>query len=582
MSPTRDDGSDRDEQACRAPAGPGQRGGGRASPGSLPPGGLPGLVSAGRWPADFERPLTPGQQFAVNEAAARLLDAPGVLTVPSPPTAGQVTLLRELTAVIVVARAERLAGLASPADAFGPPATALGPPTTTAFGPTGGDRRPPGLARHAVTPLNPALAGLEIVVAAADDGAAGNIAAAITGPRSIGARWRQAAAELGYFSATARRVHGEGAWAMVAVRLGDAAERQAFAGLFCLEAPGREDGCPGDLPGRPAGPPVSWDGARDEFLAAREKVSVLAAGRAEVAAARARLSDLRRDAAAAYAAITAAEDTLRSLAGQRVAAERSLRAAWHRYQAAVRALEAHARAKSGLRAWRPAWLGGGRERRARQGELGAVLGDCEATVSTAQRAVAEARAGFAAAVRARAEQAAVLRRLTAECAAAQEVIARGRQRPDGHLPGEPGFPGALRDAAAEDRGEPGALSDAAAEDRGEPGAPWADPELAAARTELFLAALALHKALVRAQPSRVRENLAALADFLGGDSGPDDPALLAAWQTFFLVVPVVCTTFASVPALFAGPEPAGWLVIDETGQAALQQAAGRPGGRSGP
>ena len=186
-------------------------------------------------------------------------------------------------------------------------------------------------------------------------------------------------------------------------------------------------------------------------------------------------------------------------------------------------------------------------------------------MSTAQRAVAEARAGFAAAVQARAEPAAALRRLTAECAAAQEVIARGRQRSAGHFADGPGFPGAL--------------SDPAAEDRGEPGAPWADPHLAAARTEVFLAALALHKALICAQASRVRANLAALADFLSDDSGPGDPALLAAWQTLFLVVPVVCTTFATVPALFGGlgREPVGLLVIDETGQAPPQQVAGAIG-----
>jgi hypothetical protein len=544
MSATRDEPGDRDE---------------RARPDAACPGCLPGRLPAGRWPADFDRSPALGQQPAVNETVARLLEAPGLLTVNGPPGAGQVTLLRELAAAIVVARAERLAELPSPAAAFDLPAR---------------DRRGPGLARPAVTPLNQALAGLEIVVASADNGAAENITAEITGPESIGARWREAAAELGYFSATARRVHGEGAWAMVAAGLGDAAERQAFAGEFCRDAPGRADGCLGDLPGRLTGPAVSWDGAREEFLAAREKVNVLAAEREEVAVARARLTDLRRDAATAYAAITATEDTLRSLAGQRVAAERSLRAAWHRYQAAARALDGHARAKPGLLAWRPAWLGGGREWRAGQGELGAALRDCEATVSTARRAVAEARAGFAAAVQARAEQAAVLRGLTAECAAAQEVIARGRQRRDGPLPAGPqslGAPGAPQSPGSP--GSPGAV------DRGELADPWAGQELAAARTGLFLAALALHKALICAQASRVRENLDALADFLGGNSRPDDPALLTAWQTFFLVVPVVCTTFASVPALFGGlgRESVGWLVIDQTGQAPAQQVAGTIG-----
>ena len=345
MSPTRDEPGDRPGDRDE----PGDRDA-RARPDAVCPGCLPGRVPAGRWPADFDRSPTLGQQMAVSETVARLLEAPGVLTVNGPPGVGQVTLLRELAAAVVVTRAERLAELPGPAAAFAVPARG---------------RRQPGFARPAVTPLNQALAGLEIVVASADNGAAENITAEITDPEGIGAPWRKAAAELGCFSATARLVHGEGAWAIVAVRLGDAAGRQVLAGKFRLEAPGREDGCLGDLPGRPAGPPVSWDAARAEFLSAREKARVLAAGRAEAAAARARLTDLRRDAATAYAAITATEDTLRALAAQRVAAERSLRVAWLRHQAAARALDAHARARPGLRASLPAWLGGGRERRAR-------------------------------------------------------------------------------------------------------------------------------------------------------------------------------------------------------------------------
>ena len=616
-----DDGGERDERARRAPADPGQRDGGRGRPGAGPPGGgLPGSASGGRWPADFDAPLAPSRPVAVNEAMARPPDPPGGrspadfdaplapsrpvavneamarppdppgLTVPGPPAAGapaggapatgQVTRLRELAAAIVVARAERLAGLADPADAFGPRATL--------YGPAAGDRHPSGLARPAVTPLNQALAGLEIVVACADHAAARDIAAGLAGPQGIGERWREAAAGLDYLSATARRAYGDGAWAMVAVTLGDGADCQAFAAQFGRDAPGGQDDWLDDLAARAAqaaGPPVSWAAARREFLAAREKATVLAAARAEVAAATARLADLRQEAATAYAAITDTEDTLRSLADQRVAAERSLRAAWHRRHAAARAVDTHARARPGLlRASLPAWLGGGRrEWRARQAALGAALRDGEAAVSTAQQAVAQARTGFATAVQARAERAAALRRLTAECAACQQVIARRRQQRDGHLPDgprfpdQPGFPD--RPQFPDGPGCPDALRDSAAAERGEPGVPWADPELAAARTEVFLAALALHKSLLRAQAGRVRENLDALAVFLRGDGRADDRALLAAWQTFFLVVPVVCTTFAAVPGLFGGlgPETAGWHVIDGTGQAPAREVAGAAG-----
>jgi hypothetical protein len=232
---------------------------------------------------------------------------------------------------------------------------------------------------------------------------------------------------------------------------------------------------------------------------------VLAAERMEAALAQARLPELRRDASVSYDSITAAEDTLRALAGARVTAERSLRAACHRYQAAAKALDAHARAKPGLRAALSTRFGARQEWRARQGALDAALRDCAAHVDTAQRAIAEVRAGFAAAVHAREESVATLRRLTAECAAAQEVIPRGRQRRGEHFPEGPEFLAAQAEA---DKGD----QDVGAEAREEVPAPWADPEFAAARTELFpsartelfLAALVLHKALITEQARRVR------------------------------------------------------------------------------
>ena len=114
-------------------------------------------------------------------------------------------------------------------------------------------------------------------------------------------------------------------------------------------------------------------------------------------------------------------------------------------------------------------------------------------------------------------------------------------------------------------------------ERREKSAPWADEAFARARTELFLAALALHKALILRAVAEFRANLNALIDILQGKGRPSDPqATLAAWQTFFLAVPVVSSTFASFDKLFAGlgRESLGWLLIDEAGQAAPQNAVG--------
>ncbi|MGH3906096.1 MAG: DEAD/DEAH box helicase [Pseudonocardiaceae bacterium] len=115
-------------------------------------------------------------------------------------------------------------------------------------------------------------------------------------------------------------------------------------------------------------------------------------------------------------------------------------------------------------------------------------------------------------------------------------------------------------------------------ERRELAALWTDKEWNLARSELFLAALTLHKAFLRHAPTQMRRNVQAAMDMVSGDVPGDLPegAALAAWQSLFFVVPVVSTTFASYARLFGhlGKEALGWLLIDEAGQATPQNAVG--------
>jgi hypothetical protein len=108
-------------------------------------------------------------------------------------------------------------------------------------------------------------------------------------------------------------------------------------------------------------------------------------------------------------------------------------------------------------------------------------------------------------------------------------------------------------------------------------APWSDEEWTTARTRVFLAALELHRALIAGAAGTIRRNLRQLIATLAREPGAPPPrAELAAWQTLFLLVPVISTTFASCGRMFGalGAESLGWVLVDEAGQAVPQHAAG--------
>ncbi|HEX8405138.1 MAG TPA: AAA domain-containing protein [Duganella sp.] len=110
------------------------------------------------------------------------------------------------------------------------------------------------------------------------------------------------------------------------------------------------------------------------------------------------------------------------------------------------------------------------------------------------------------------------------------------------------------------------------------GAPYFTRELFAARSAVFGAAMALHKSFIVAAWRPLHKSLAAFVNVLNGTIHPNqvEGGVGQLWDAFFLVVPVVSTTFASFPRLFTGMrrESLAWLLIDEAGQAAPQQAVG--------
>jgi hypothetical protein len=109
-------------------------------------------------------------------------------------------------------------------------------------------------------------------------------------------------------------------------------------------------------------------------------------------------------------------------------------------------------------------------------------------------------------------------------------------------------------------------------------APWCDEELNAARSELFLEALRLHRSFIEHNSERFKSGLGVAVDVVKRKAPADlaHEIRVAAWQLLFIAVPVVSTTFASVARQFTGLREGdlGWLLIDEAGQATPQAAVG--------
>lgn len=95
------------------------------------------------------------------------------------------------------------------------------------------------------------------------------------------------------------------------------------------------------------------------------------------------------------------------------------------------------------------------------------------------------------------------------------------------------------------------------------------------RSNLFIKALNLHEGWIKSQDGP-RRDLVAVANFIKYPTKfePEEAKLL--WQLFFMIVPVVSTTFASMHRMFENVpfESLGYLLVDEAGQTAPQAVVG--------
>lgn len=506
----------------------------------------PELIPPGRWVTSTDRPLAFSQQFAVNQIMRDHGGGrPGLFAVNGPPGTGKTTMLRDLIAAIVVQRAIALTSLPSPEHAF------TGEPVSWSA-----ERY-----THRITRLNPVLTGYEIVVASSNNAAVENVTSKVPGPDGIDQPWREAAGAVDYFTATAEKVTGGSAWALVAAVLGNSVNRSAFVTNFWSGGNHKRGTRTGsgmvDVLNAPAEVP-DWHDAVSEFHRSLAKVQALSSERAVVSRHIAAFPKSRSDRDQAAEAVRQAAAERARLEAERPPLAEHYDATTACRQEIEEGIRTHQSRRPGLLSSR----GARREWDAAHQTLEKALRDATARQRADWHPLARLDDQIDTWHKAERNARDTLRKTNAAVNYSQSAIEDARERWGKHLPDGPEYAETERRDMVETR---------------ELSTPWADEEFSRARTELFLAALALHKAFILAGGRRMRGNLNALMDILDGKGRPEDPAATqAVWQTLFLVVPVVSSTFASLGRLFAGMgrESLGWLFIDEAGQAAPQYAAG--------
>ena len=109
--------------------------------------------------------------------------------------------------------------------------------------------------------------------------------------------------------------------------------------------------------------------------------------------------------------------------------------------------------------------------------------------------------------------------------------------------------------------------------------PWYSMKLKQLQSELFIEAMKVNELFIlraNATSSRIKTTLDGFFSYLKAGGSLTEKEVQAMWNTFWLIIPVVSSTFASIQRMFSmmGAGTIPWLFVDEAGQAVPQAAAG--------
>lgn len=555
----------------------------------------PDAIPSGRWLDEPGHAMGLMQQFAINNLFSCVPEG-GLFSVNGPPGTGKTTLLRDVFAENITRRARILAGFGSAKEAF---QTARKPKPEVEFEGSS--------ASWSISLLKPELTGFEMVVASSNNAAVNNISKDLPKAKSLGTidwgapeetAWRDidGTPRQAYLRPVAIRVAAqtsrggfadlspdETPWGLISCALGRRGNRRQFAQRFFT--PVIDKNQPKDAP-----KPTGYDPQRHQsfwewrdsyrgpdFSEAKAAFIELDEAVRERQGQLARLASLARELAGQTESTYVHEQALRLKSAQEAlakaqASQAAIDQALSRCHERLATLKEVERLTPALPGWMallgrfpstPLWRNpfrekcaayhdGLRENRADQREclqekLALDTGKTAAEADVTQAGETERIAQQELYERSEAWQAKSAERL--------------------------GLQQRFRDAAV-----PEAAAEIEAAHWQQEGI-WYDSELNGLRSRLFAAALTLHEAWL-AEVTRngggFLPNLYAIRDLLQGLPLTTPKHAQALWQSLFMIVPVVSSTFASISSQFKelGAGTFGWLFIDEAGQAVPQAAVG--------
>lgn len=510
----------------------------------------PKCIPPGRWASDDEKYQSLMQQAGINLVLAETGRNGNLFSVNGPPGTGKSTLLRDIIAGLMVQRADRLTEFDNPHDAF----------LQISEIPISNGKRIP------LYKPDSKITGYEIVVASSNNTAVQNITQEIPGKDSIGQEYLP---EADYFQKVAENVFAKNEkiqpWGMVAAVLGKSSNRYEFSQRFWFDEPDEDNldciSLRSYLKNSESVSLPDWKREKKEFLKLQQQVSAILEQRQKYFDSLKEKQRLRRERENSARKLQISKTEL--IETEKVAHRLfdNLSPLKSQREENLENIEATSRSKP---SWIKFWLAyiiKQPEVEKYNQRMEAVQLQLEQINSKISRLKREAE-DLQAKIIQQKENLQSLEKVHSSILKAErlnaEFIDNGKQNLGAK---------AFADEDWWNRDE----SDLQLR------APWLDKELNHLRARLFLQAMKLHEVFIHVARKKILKNLSLWTNISSGNLPLEKSEYYQyLWQTFFLLVPVVSTTFASFGRMFAdlGRESLGWLLIDEAGQAVPQAAVG--------